>query len=91
MMVGSFIAQERSRRTRKLLNDQRGKRRRGEPVCHVAVGDEQHPLLQGMPRILVRGERLGKHGALSDGPSAVLSGPPADPLYSTLQRAAAER
>lgn len=91
MMVESFIAQERSHRTRKLLNDQRGKRRRGEPVCHVAVGDEQHPLLRGMPRTLVRGERLGKHGALSDGPSAVLSGPPADPLYSTLQRAAAER
>ncbi|KYQ54264.1 hypothetical protein ALC60_06808 [Trachymyrmex zeteki] len=30
-------------------------------------------VLQGTPRTPVGGERLDKHGALSDGPSAVLS------------------
>ncbi|KYN20125.1 hypothetical protein ALC57_07415 [Trachymyrmex cornetzi] len=37
-------------------------------------------VLQGTPRTPVGGERLDKHGALSDGPSAVLSGP-SKPFY----------
>lgn len=67
-----------------------GKRRRGEPVRHVA-GDEQHPLLRGTPRTPVGGERLDKHGALSDGPSAALSGPSTAHSALPPQRAAAER
>lgn len=78
--------EERSRRPdppySKAFKRSRGKRRRGEPVRHVA-GDEQHPLLRGTPRTPVGGERLDKHGALSDGPSAALSGPSTALLWST--------
>jgi len=46
-------------------------------------------VLRGMPRTPVGGERLGKHGALSDGPSAGALRPFCSPLWSTMQRAAA--
>ncbi|KYN00975.1 Knirps-related protein [Cyphomyrmex costatus] len=51
-------------------------------------------VLQGTPRTPVGGERLDKHEALSDGPSAVLSGPSTDPAHTLAlppQRAAARR
>lgn len=38
-----------------------------------------YALLRGMPRTPVGGERLGKHGALSDGPSAPLLFPALPP------------
>lgn len=40
-------------------------------------------VLRGTPRTPMGGERLDKHGALSDGPSAALSGPSTGPLWST--------
>lgn len=64
-------------RTRKLLNDHR---ERGDVVNLSVRWPEMSSthffgtVLRGTPRTPVGGERLDKHGALSDGPSA-LSGP----------------
>lgn len=86
-MVELFHREERSsragtRRTRKLLNDH-GERERRAVNLSVTSRPEMSSThffgaaLRGMPRTPVGGERLGKHGALSDGPSAALSGPSA--------------
>ncbi|KAG7200364.1 hypothetical protein KM043_017820 [Ampulex compressa] len=66
-------------RSRKLLNDHE-EGRHGEPVRHVVPEMSSthfsettlRGIAHGMPRTPVGGERLGKHGALSDGPSTAL-------------------